>query len=442
MIQKQIYEKEERRLRLLPLYYFFNKGYIPQMLATDDKTKVKFAVIVAALGYFVDVYDLVLFSILRVDSLKSLGLSGAELMSTGVSLLNTQMIGMLLGGLLWGLWGDKRGRIQVLFGSILLYSLANIANAFVSSTDAYLVCRFIAGVGLAGEIGAGITLVSELMPKETRGIGTTIVATVGVTGAIFAALVGDLTDWRTAYIIGGVMGLLLLLLRVAVCESGIFSSVKERADVARGDLRMLFNSRERFTRLITCLLSGVPIWFVVAILVTFSPELGTALGITEPLKGSKSVLFIYIGVAAGDLASGLLSQLLKSRKKTIALFLLFNAPLILILLNSSGKSSSFYYTMLMAIGFFTGYWAVFISTAAEQFGTNLRATVATSAPNFVRGFVVPVTLLFEYLKTPLGIVGSAQVVGMMTFALAGLALIKMRETFGIDLDFLEEDKIK
>lgn len=408
-------------------------------MSTPQHRNIRVAVIVAALGYFVDVYDLVLFSIVRVDSLKSMGLAGEEITSAGVTLLNTQMIGMLLGGLLWGLLGDKLGRIQVLFGSILLYSLANIANAFVNTTDTYLICRFLAGVGLAGEIGAGITLVSELMPKESRGIGTTIVATVGVSGAIAAALVGDLTTWRTAYIIGGVMGLGLLVLRVSVCESGIFSSIKECHTVPRGDIRMLFNSSDRFMRFITCVLSGVPIWFVAAILVTFSPEIGVALGIAEPLRGSKSVLYLYVGLTAGDLVSGLLSQLIRSRKKTIGLFLLLNAPLVIFLLNSHGESAAFYYTMIGIIGFLTGYWAVFISTAAEQFGTNLRATVATSVPNFVRGFVVPVTITFEYLKPSLGIAASAQLVGMITFALAGLSLFKLKESFGIDLDYLEED---
>lgn len=408
-------------------------------MSSPQHRNIRIAVVVAALGYFVDVYDLVLFSIVRVDSLKSLGLATEEITSTGVTLLNTQMIGMLLGGLLWGLLGDKFGRIQVLFGSILLYSLANIANAFISTTEEYLICRFLAGVGLAGEIGAGITLVSELMPRQSRGLGTTIVATVGVSGAIAAALVGDMTTWRTAYIIGGVMGLTLLVLRVSVSESGIFSSIRANSEVARGDIRMLFNSRERFVRFISCVLSGVPIWYVAAILVTFSPEIGVALDITEPLRGSRSILFLYIGLTAGDLISGLLSHLIKSRKKAIGAFLLLNVPLVLILLNSKGRNSDFYYSMITAIGFFTGYWAVFISTAAEQFGTNLRATVATSVPNFVRGFVVPITIAFEYLKGPFGVVGSAQTVGLVTFVLAGLALLKMRETFGVDLDYLEKD---
>jgi MFS family permease len=408
-------------------------------VSSPQHRNIRIAVVVAALGYFVDVYDLVLFSIVRVDSLKSLGLATEEITSTGVTLLNTQMIGMLLGGLLWGLLGDKFGRIQVLFGSILLYSLANIANAFISTTEEYLICRFLAGVGLAGEIGAGITLVSELMPRQSRGLGTTIVATVGVSGAIAAALVGDMTTWRTAYIIGGVMGLTLLVLRVSVSESGIFSSIRANSEVARGDIRMLFNSRERFVRFISCVLSGVPIWYVAAILVTFSPEIGVALDITEPLRGSRSILFLYIGLTAGDLISGLLSHLIKSRKKAIGAFLLLNVPLVLILLNSKGRNSDFYYSMITAIGFFTGYWAVFISTAAEQFGTNLRATVATSVPNFVRGFVVPITIAFEYLKGPFGVVGSAQTVGLVTFVLAGLALLKMRETFGVDLDYLEKD---
>ena len=400
------------------------------------KEKVYLAVLVAALGYFVDVYDIVLFSIVRVASLKSLGFEGEELLSKGVLLINMQMIGMLVGGILWGIWGDKRGRIQVLFGSILMYSLANLANAFVTNLEWYAVLRFIAGVGLAGEIGAGITLVSELMDKEKRGVGTTIVATVGVSGAVVAGLVGEVFDWRTAYIIGGSMGLALLLLRVSVCESGIFDKVK-KSEIVKGDLRLLFRSRERMGRYISCILVGVPIWFVVGIIVTFCPEIGRALSMKELPSVSLAVFYCYVGLTVGDLASGLFSQIVKSRRKALFVFLSGVFLISMAILNLPGKDVKFYYGALIALGFFSGYWAVFVTTAAEQFGTNLRATVATSVPNFVRGSTVIMTLLFDGLKGYLGVVGSAQVVCLLACGCAFFALWRARETYGIDLNFVE-----
>ena len=397
----------------------------------------RIAILVAALGYFVDVYDIVLFGIVRVDSLKSLGLQGDELLSTGVMLLNWQMIGMLCGGVLWGVWGDKRGRIEVLFGSILLYSLANIANAFVPNVEMYAVLRFIAGLGLAGEIGAGITLVSELLPKEHRGYGTTIVATVGVSGALVAGLVGDLLHWQTSYIVGGVMGLCLLALRVSVSESGMFDSIKHDTGVTKGDLKLLFGSPKRIGRYLSCICMGIPVWFVVGIIVTFCPEIGKALAIEEPLKAARAFLFCYIGLTAGDLLSGVLSQVLKSRKKVLGLFMCMTCALSVGLLHTKGLTAEQFYWLLIPVGFFVGYWAVFVTTAAEQFGTNLRATVATTAPNFVRGTTVLMTLAFNGLKPTLGVAGSAQAVCLVVSALAGIAILSARETFGIDLNYLE-----
>lgn len=410
------------------------------MAAISDltaKQRMNLAVFVAALGYFVDIYDLVLFSIVRIASLKDLGVSGEALLNDGVYLLNMQMIGMLLGGVLWGIYGDKRGRLQVLFGSICLYSLANIANAFVSSVEQYALLRFLAGIGLAGEIGAGITLVSELMPKETRGYGTTIVATIGVSGAVVAGLVGDYFAWRTSYIIGGVMGLSLLVLRVSISESGLFDAVRSQRDVARGDLRLLLGSRDRILRYVHSIVIGIPAWFVVGVLVTFSPEISAALGVVGTIKVSSSVLYCYIGLTLGDLASGLASQFWQSRKRAIGVFVGCACAASLLLLSSPGISENVFYGALVAIGFFGGYWAVFVASAAEQFGTNLRATVATTVPNFVRGTTVLMTLMFNGLKGTLGVVGSAQLVCVLVGVLALHSLWRMSETFGRDLDFVE-----
>jgi MFS family permease len=394
-------------------------------------------ILVAALGYFVDIYDLILFSVIRVPSLTSLGLGGEELLESGVRLLNMQMAGMLVGGIAWGIMGDRRGRLSVLFGSILLYSLANIANAFVHDVSTYAALRFIAGVGLAGELGAGITLVSEILPKEVRGYGTTIVASVGVMGAVVAVLVGDMFDWRIAYIIGGCLGLALLILRIGVFESGLFEDVK-RSTVARGNFFALFATAARTRRYLSVVLVGLPIWYVVGILVTFAPELGSAVGVTPPPRAARAVLFAYLGLTAGDLASGLLSQLIRSRRKALAVFIGLTALGVLLYFAPFPKPLPLFYAICGGLGFATGYWAVFVTVASEQFGTNLRATATTTAPNFVRGAVVPVTLLFQALREPLGLAGSGFAVGALTLVIALIALSGLAETFGRDLDFVED----
>lgn len=395
-------------------------------------------VIVSALGYFVDIYDLVLFSIVRVASLKDLGVPDDKLLEVGVFLLNMQMTGMLIGGLLWGILGDKRGRVSVLFGSIVLYSLANIANAFVTDTTTYGVLRLLAGIGLAGELGAAITLVSETLPKETRGFGTSFVAGFGVSGAMLAALLAQNLHWKAAYVIGGVLGLALLVLRVKLFESGLYAKTKEAASVRRGDFLMLLTDRKRLGRYVCCILIGLPIWFVIGILVTFSPEITKALGATEPVSAGSGILFSYLGLVVGDLASGVLSQFVKSRKKIVGAFIALTLAAIVAFLSSTGKSASYYYFLCFLAGIASGYWALFATVAAEQFGTNLRATVAITAPNFVRGSVVLVTMLLQAMKGEWGLIPSVLYCGLGCVAVSALALWPLDETFGRDLDFLEE----
>jgi MFS family permease len=350
---------------------------------------VRLAVLVAALGYFVDIYDLILFSIVRVRSLTDIGVAPADLLSTGVLLLNMQMMGMLLGGIAWGVLGDRRGRLSVLFGSIVLYSAANLLNAGVADVPQYAALRFIAGIGLAGELGAGITLVSEVMPRKTRGYATTAVAAVGICGAIAAGLVGDLFDWRVAYLVGGLMGIALLLLRIGVHESGMFVQVKAGAH-ARGRFLQLFADRRRAKRYLAIIVVGVPIWYVVGILITFSPEFGRAMRMPAIPHAGTAVMFCYAGLAVGDLTSGWLSQWMGSRKRVLAIFLAMTAACVAIYFLPWTKPLGAFYGLCAALGFAAGYWAVFVTVAAEQFGTNLRATATTTVPNFVRGAVVPI----------------------------------------------------
>jgi MFS transporter, putative metabolite:H+ symporter len=395
-------------------------------------------VIVAALGYFVDIYDLVLFSIVRVPSLKSLGVSGQQLIDNGVFLLNMQMAGMLIGGIIWGVLGDRKGRLKIMFASIFLYSIANVTNGFVASLPAYAALRFIAGIGLAGELGVGITLVAEVLHTSVRGYGTMLVASIGVSGAILANAVANMFDWRNAFIIGGILGLLLLITRIRVAESGMFRAMEEKADVGRGKLLALFTDRQRFFRYLNSILIGIPIWFVVGILITFSPEFAKSFGVTGPVSAGNAVMFCYLGLVFGDLSSGGLSQLWRSRKKAVLLFMILTMGAIALYFLQGSRSPRFFYGICLVLGFTGGYWAIFVTVAAEQFGTNLRATVATTVPNFVRGMVVPITTFFQVLRGYCGLEGAALIVGGVCLVVAFFALSSLEETFHKDLDYFEE----
>ena len=406
----------------------------------NNKKSINLIILVAALGYFVDIYDLVLFGIVRVKSLKDMGLAPEAIESVGISLMNWQMGGMLLGGIFWGIIGDKKGRLSVLFGSIIMYSLANIANGFVHTTTEYAFWRFIAGIGLAGELGAGITLVSETMSKEKRGYGTTIVATVGVFGAVVAGLLGDLVEsWRASYFIGGGMGISLLLLRIGVYESGMFSNIKE-SNIRKGNFMSLFSSFSKAKKYFSIIMIAVPVWYVMGILIILSPEMSRAMGMTEAPNPGRSIMFAYIGITLGDIASGLISQWLKSRKKVVVLFLLMSLICIVAYFSIGKSSLTSFYTVATFIGFATGYWAVFMSMASESFGTNIRATVTTTAPNFVRGAVIPLTFTYQLLKGSFNIqaMQAAIIIGVITFVLALIAAYNLEETFHKDLDYIEE----
>jgi MFS family permease len=407
----------------------YQKNFTKQLLSIP--------VLVAALGYMVDMYDLFLFSIVRVPSLKSLNLPAEKLLEDGIMLLNLQMAGMLIGGIVWGIMGDKKGRLSVLFATILIYSVANIANGFATSITQYAVLRFIAGFGLAGELGAGITLVTEILPKEKRGYGTTLVATMGVMGALLAYLVAHIFDWRASYFIGGGLGLLLMIMRIRVFESGIFMHLKEK-NIKRGDFVKLFNNKTRFVKYINSILIGMPIWFVTGILITFSPEFGQALGIREPIDAGTAVMVTFGGQVFGNIISGSLSQYFQSRKKVVIIFIFSSLLFVLIYLLFPFNSSTVFYLLCACLGFCSGYWALFITIAAELFGSDLRATVATTVPNFVRGSVIPLTMLFAMLKNYFGTIYSALIVASLTYAIAIIALIYLEETFKKDVNYVEE----
>ena len=393
-------------------------------------------VIVAALGYFVDIYDLLLFGIVRIPSLRDLGLSESEVSIVGASILNWQMTGLLIGGILWGVLGDKKGRLSVLFGSILTYSLANIACGFVQNPDMYKLIRFIAGIGLAGELGAGITLVSESLPKNLRAIGTSLVAGIGLLGAVFAYFTVEIFAWRTAYFIGGGMGISLLLLRIGVFESGAFEAIKHQTHVERGNFFSFFTNTNRLTRYLKCIAIGLPTWFVIGILTTFSNEFGRALGILD-VKPGLAIMWCYVGLSIGDLLSGALSHVLHSRKKAVGIMMVFALIFAILYLFIGLNSASQLYVGCLLMGIGIGYWAMFVTIGAEQFGTNLRATAATTIPNMVRGTVVLMTMLFGNLKPTIGVIYAGAIVGLVCFILGGIAIYTIEETHNRDLNFIE-----
>lgn len=399
-------------------------------------TRVWLLVLVASLGYFVDIYDLVIFSIVRVQSFEDIGVPVDAMRLEGEYVLNMQMIGLLLGGVLWGIIGDKFGRVKVLFGSILMYSLANMANGLVNDVHSYAWIRFVAGIGLAGELGAGVTLVSESMPRGKRGYGTMLIAGIGVLGAIVAFYITQHFDWRNAYFVGGAMGLVLLFMRMGTFESGMFTQAVQN-NVVKGKFTMLFQTKERFYRYIYCLLIGLPIWFVVGILITQAPEFGRALGATETLSAGKGIMYAYIGISLGDIFAGLFAQMTKSRKKAVFLFQLLIICSSIWYLMSQGITPDKFVWLAFFMGFSVGYWATFVTIASEQFGTNLRATVATTAPNFVRGALVPSTFLFELLVHQFNIITAAMMMILLLSGVAIFALSKLKESFDRDLNYVE-----
>ncbi len=406
-------------------------------------------VLVASLGYFVDIFDLQLFNIVSKASLQGIGITDPALLDQyDYTLFLWQMSGMLIGGLVWGILGDIKGRRKILMGSILIYSLANIANAFVTDIHWYAIVRLIAGIGLAGELGAAITLVNEILKKESRGYGTMVIVTMGALGAVAAVYINKmnlamfgLAQWQIMYIIGGLLGLLLLTLRAGTHESQMFDEVKNK-EVSKGNFFMLFANRKRAVHYLACIALGLPVWFCVGVLVKFSGKfasIGEATGGT--FEVGQAIVFTYLGLSAGDMMSSYLSQLFKRRKSIVIAYLVTCLAVILIFLLGRGYSVSFYYFLCFLIGAATGYWALFVTIASETFGTNIRATVTTTVPNFVRGATVPIVLSFKGLASSMGEVNAALLVGGICMLLSFLAIVVLPETFGRDLQFMEEENM-
>ena len=403
---------------------------------TASHSVFNITVLVAALGYFVDIYDLLLFQIVRVPSLRSLGLDAEGVKKAGEYIISIQMIGLLIGGIIWGIMGDKKGRLSVLFGSIILYSLANIVNGYVHTVNQYALIRFVAGVGLAGELGAGITLVSELVSKEKRGIATSLVAGIGLTGAVVAYFISKTFDWRICYFIGGGLGFCLLLLRISVFESGMYKQVKEMK-VSRGNFGMFFNDAGRFRKYMLSILIGLPTWYVIGILIVFSNEFGKRFGIADEIIPGKATMYAYVAISVADVLIGFVSQWLKSRKKALFIFYCLTIISIALYFSPLNNSSAAMYIICAALGFGTGFWAIFVTMAAEQFGTNLRATSATTVPNMVRGSLPLMLLLFNGLQHYFSYIQAGLFTGIIIMFISIIAAYFTKETFGKDLNYIE-----
>jgi MFS family permease len=404
---------------------------------SSKNTGLILAVVAAALGYFVDLYDIVLFGVVRIASLQAIGITGDDLISKGILLLNLQFIGMLIGGVAWGILGDKLGRKTALIATISLYSLANIANGFVTDISSYAVLRFIAGFGLAGELGAGITLVSEILPKNYRGYGTTVISFLGLVGALTASFVGSSFDWRVAYFVGGGMGVLVLILRVmALRESEMFEEQKKSTQI-RGDILIFFRSKALMLKLLAVIAVGVPIWYVSGIVVTFSPEFGTALNLDRMITAAETLKWQAIGLAVGSGLTGIFSEMFKSRKIIVWFCFIALAILTVITLNMYNARADLFMLVILIVGLGQGYWTVFLTMAAENFGTNIRATVATSVPNFVRSMVVPMSLWLNSIRHDFGLINSALLIGGIVFVTAFISLSFVKETYGKDINYTE-----
>ncbi|MBY0480029.1 MAG: MFS transporter [Chitinophagaceae bacterium] len=413
---------------------------------TEKKISIiSLPVIVAALGYFVDIYDLLLFTIVKKPSLLGVGSTDASLLSDSTRVINWQMFGLLIGGIVWGILGDKKGRLSVLFGSIILYSIANILTGFVQTVDQYAICRFTAGLGLAGELGAGITLVSEILPKNKRGIGTSLVAGIGLFGAVFAYFTYQLTkDWRICYMIGGGLGVCLLLLRVSVAESGMFKEIAQDSKVSRGNFFIFFTSIKRFKKYSLAVLIGLPTWYVIGILVNQSDRFAKAMFGSTTIDSGRSIMFAYAAIAVGDILIGLISQVFKSRKKALLLFYIICIISLFLFFSTVNNSDNRMYAICSVLGFSTGFWAIFVTMGAEQFGTNLRATAATTIPNLVRGILPLINMLFlDLFQKTWGwdLIKSGMITGVIVMSITLIAYYFTEETFHKDLNYLETEEM-
>ncbi len=406
---------------------------------TISHKAITLGIIVSALGFFVDLYDIMALAAIGETSLKAIGVAAENIKNDINYLQSMQMLGMLIGGFLWGIIGDKYGRLKVLFGSIILYSFFTFLNAFVTGTGQYAACRFLAGLGLAGELGAGITLVSEQMKKEKRGLGPAIIAGFGVLGAIVAVFIGKYADWRTVYITGGVLGFLLLILRIGVVESGLFTIAKT-SKISKGNFLIILRNWNYLKKFLCILLVGIPGWFVNGVMMQFSNYISSSMGMNPLPDKGKVIIYFFIALSLGDVLGGLVSQWLKSRKKSMYIFLSLHLLMLILFFTIGKNSAQLYYIIFAGLGLSVGFVIQLFTLAAEQFGTNIRTLVTSSGLNLVRGWVIPLGALFAWMNDSLHII-EWKVAAIIAFSVAAVsfwALSQLDETFNNELEFVSE----
>jgi MFS family permease len=391
---------------------------------------------VAALGYFVDLYDMLIFSSERVEALGSIGVAKQKMGEVGLMLQNYQMLGLVIGGFLFGILADKFGRLRVLFASILLYSVANIGNAFVTNVPAFAVARLIAGIGLAGELGVALSWISESLKPQQRTIATTIVSAFGLLGGVVAAIMATHFHWQTSYMIGGIMGLVLLAFRVSLNESKLFEQTRQ-SSAKKGNLFQLLSNKKQLKKFVLCVLSGAPAFVLLSIYVTLAPEFGAAFGITEQISVAHGIMVFLIVFAMSDVACGLLSKIMRKRKTPLLIFACLQILSIGYYLLVPPQTVEAFYFRCMLLGFSAGYWGILITNSLEQFGTNIRATVATSTPSLIRGMTIPASIFFTVVSKQTSLVTAGAIVGFSLVAISIVSILLLDDKFENDLNFME-----
>lgn len=391
-------------------------------------------VLVVALGYYVDAYDLLVMSAVRKPSLLSLGVPESETLNIGLSLLNYQLVGLMIGGVMWGVIADKYGRKKALFGSILIYSFANIANGYINSVNMYYWLRIIAGFGLAGELGVGISLITENVAKERRTISTAIVSFFGMLGASTGGWFGSIFEWQNCFLIGGFAGLLLLLLRLKVEESVMFNEIKDK-NVSKGNIWMIIKNPKTLLTYFFCTLAGAASILFIGVFIQSTPELGKLFNLN--ITAGIALIWYYLGASVSEIIAGLLSKLLKERKAPIYIFYAISLLAITNFCVNVPNSPYFFYLNCLFLGFGLGWWSQLITLSAELFGINVRATAATSIPTFARAWNIPFSNIFKQNIPNLGIVNSAFGIGVIVVSLAIISITMVKETFENDANFIE-----
>jgi MFS transporter, putative metabolite:H+ symporter len=381
-------------------------------------------------GYFIDIFDLVLFSTLRISSFEELKITDPTYWT--VVFFNLQMTGILVGGIFWGKMADIKGRSWSFMGTILVFSIANIINGLTSSLTVYGICRFIAGFGLAGEMGSGIALICEKVPDEKRSLYLGFVSSLGCIGAVLSGWLGDIVYWRYLFIGSGFAGILLTLLRKNLLEPDLFRKTAT-LNIPRGQWKTLFQSPPDLIRFILLIFLGIPMWYIIGILWSFSTEMTSTIGLNIFTSG-QAILWGYVGVWMGDMLMPFVSQFLKSRIFTIQICLIMMLLGVIYLFQFQPHSLLSFQLTHIFLGFTIGYWAVYATLCGESFGTNIRALTSTSLPSLIRFSSIPMMIIYQYgrdeneLNIALGM-------GLTVLCISMITTYFIKDTFQKDIDF-------